>query len=225
MNRDAFEQLVNAWLAEPDCADLRERVDAAIQAEPELARLLDDWRRFDQLLRRGCPPPRGVDWPRLKARVLAAAVPNARGQDEVLDAALCEMPSVGDRVHWSRFHTRVMAALTRSRVGWASRPPEVASRPPEAVPRRRRYTRVVAGAATLLAAAAALLLAVLPHATPVVSSTGLVRVRLSAPLADGAGIAYAHIAGAPAAATLPEQFFAVDPMPKTGPSDEAAGYY
>lgn len=218
MNRDAFEQLVNAWLAEPDCAGLRERVDAAIKAEPELAHLFDDWRRFDQLLRRACPLPRGVDWPRLKARVLAAAVPNARGQDELLDAALREVPSVDDRVRWSRFHARVMAAFTRSRVGWASRPPE-------AVSRRRRYTRVVAGAATLLAAAAALLLAVLPHASPVASSTGLVRVRLSAPLADGAGIAYVHIAGAPAAATLPEQFFAVDPMPRSGPSDEAAGYY
>jgi hypothetical protein len=218
MNRDAFEQLVNTWLAEPDRDELKTQIDAAIEAEPELANVLDEWRRFDELLRRGCPVPGGVDWSRFKTRVVAAAAQDARDEDDLLNAALRELPSVDDHVHWSRFHARVMAALTRSGVRWASRPPETAFR-------RRRYTRVVAGAATLLAAAAALFLAILPHNGPLATGQGLVRVQVSAPPASGNGVAYVHIAGAPAAAASPERFFAVDPLPKSAPSAETADYY
>jgi hypothetical protein len=218
MTRDAFEQLVDAWLAEPQRADLKAQIDAAVRAEPEWAPLLEEWRRFDQLLRRGCAAPQGVDWPRLKARVLAAAHQNASREDELLDAALRAMPTVGDRVHWSRLHARVMAAITRSDVEWASRPPDAA-------PRRRRYIRVVAGAATLLAAAAALLLALLPSGAPLAAPRSLVRVGIGAPPPNGVGVVYVHIAGESATAAPPERLFAIDPLPRTAPSDETAGFY
>jgi hypothetical protein len=211
MTRDAFEQLVNAWLAEPGRDDLRRQVETAAAADPGVARLVAEWRRFDELMRRGCPAPRGVRWERLKARVLAAVEPGSATADEVFEAALRDLPPVADRIHWPRFHARVMAALTRSEAA--------------AAPRRRLYTRIVAGTATLLAAAAALLLALLPHGTPMASPGGLVRVSLSAPPANGAGIAYVHVSGALPSLAPPERLFVVDPMPNTGPSDAAAGYY
>ncbi len=218
MTRDAFEQLVDAWLAEPQRADLKAQIDAAVRAEPQWAALLDEWQRFDQFLRRAYAGPEGIDWGRLKTRTLAAVQPDAGGEDELLDAALRAMPTVDDRIHWSRLHARVMAAVTRSAVGWASRPPDAATR-------RRRYTRVVAGAATLLAAAAALLLALLPHGPHLAAPPSLVRVGVGAPPPNGVGVAYVHIAGGPANAAPPERLFTVDPMPQTGPSDETAGYY
>jgi hypothetical protein len=225
MTREAFEQLVDAWLAEPERTDLRAQIDAALRAEPQWATLLDEWQRFDQALRRGLSAPEGVDWERLKARILSAMEPDADAQDDLLDAALRALPTVDQQVHWSRFHARVMAAVTRSSVAWASRPP-TASRPPHAAPRRRRYTRVIAGAATLLAAAAALLLAFLPGRAPRAAPAGVLRVHVGAPPPNGAGVAYVQIAGGPAAAAAqPERLFDIDPLPPITPSDETAGYY
>lgn len=210
MTREEFEELVGAWLAEPEREDLRRRVEAAVRSEPELASELAAWQRCEELLRCGCPVPPEVDWARVKARILAAVEQDAADSDCALDAVLRELPPVDERVHWPRVHARVMAALTRDAV---------------AASRRRRYTRVAAGAATLLAAAAALFLAVLPGETPGPAADGSVQVRLCGPPPDVAGVAYAHIGGAPPSAAPPERFFVVDPMPKTGPSPEAAGYY
>jgi hypothetical protein len=218
MTRDAFEALVDAWLAEPQRADLKQQIDAAVRAEPQWAVLRDEWQRFDQLWRRESAAPDGVDWGQLKTRILAAAQQDAAKRDELLDAALRAMPAVDDRVHWPRFHARVMAAVTRSTVRWASRPPDAATR-------RRRYTRVVAGAATLLAAAAALLLAFLPRPAPIVTPASMLKVGVGAPPASGGGVAYVRIAGGPVTAAPPERLFDIDPLPPTAPSDETAGYY
>ena len=218
MTREAFEQLVDAWLAEPQRADLKAQLDAAVRAEPQWAALLDEWQRFDQLWQRGSAAPEGVNWGRLKTRILTAVQQDADAKDELLDAALRAMPAVDDRVHWPRFHARVMAAVTRSTVPWASRPQDAATR-------RRRYTRVVAGAATLLAAAAALLLAFLPRTAPMVTPASVLRVGMGAPPSNGGGVAYVRIAGGPVTAAPPERLFDIDPLPPTAPSDETAGYY
>jgi hypothetical protein len=210
MTRKAFEELVDAWLAEPQRHDLRRQIDAAVAADPALAAVVEQWRRFDELLQRGCTDPR-VHWDRLKEHILAAVSARDSADDELLDTALRTLPPVDARVHWPRFHARVMAAVSRGRIAAATR--------------RRRYTRVVAGAATLLAAAAALFLAFLPRPVPVTGPVSIVRVQLMAPPANAGGVVSVHIVSAASSAASPERFFAVDPMPKPEASNETVGVY
>jgi len=218
MDRLAFEQLVSAWLSEPDRADLRAQIDAALAAQPELAAIFDEWRRFDALLARGWSTPANVNWPRLKDRIVANLdQPQAidAEPDDALDSVLRDLPSLDARIDWSRLHGRISQAVARS-TGTAAR-------------RRRLYTGLAATAASLTAAAA-LLLAFLPHGAPPTAPAGLVRVTLSPPAtvrstAD-AGVAFARISAPSATAAAPQRLFVVDPliMPAE-PSVETAGYY
>ncbi len=217
MNRDAFEQLVSAWLDEPDRADLRTRIEAAAQADPELARLLNEWRRFDDLFRHGVPEAGGVDWTLLKTHVATAIDRNIlteQARDHALDEALRGLPGVDSRVDWPRFHERIASALTRSAGQAASH--------------RRRYT-MVAGGAVMLAAAAALIFAFLPVAGPGVGSPGLALVTLGPPPAAqpglASGVAYARITTGRPAEAQPERFFVIDPVKAAAPSNEAPDYY
>lgn len=218
MERLAFEQLVSAWLSEPERADLRRQIDAAIAGQPELAAVFDEWRRFDALLARGWPTPANINWPRLKDRIAARLdQPDAADteSDEALDAVLRGLPTFDARIDWPRLRGRISQAVARSAGSAASH--------------RRVYTGVAATAASL-AVAAALLLALLPHSASPTAPTGLVRVTLSPPAtvqsnAD-AGVAFARVSAPPAMAAAPQRLFVVDPliMPAE-PSAETAGYY
>jgi hypothetical protein len=213
MNRAEFEQLVSAWLDEPRRDDLRGRVEAAARADAELARELDRWQRLMPLLREGLPAPLAVDWAALKARIATAI--DRYGADghadaEALDVALRRLPPVDDRVDWARLRGRIGAALTR-----AGGP----------VSARRKRSRWVVSGAGLVAAAAAIVLALLPAGQTSSRSVGSASIAISPPPADqlSRGIALARIADV--AREQPERFFNVDPIVRTGPSEETAGYY
>ena len=214
MNRDAFEQLVDAWLTEPQRADLKARIDDAVRAEPELRRVLAEWERFDDLLRQGWPTPRGVDWSRLKVRI-SAAVDQGKGveiPDDALDEMLHRLPRVDDRVQWTRFHDRIRQAVNRAGA--------------RAGTRRWLFTRL-APVGAFVAAAAGLVLALLPRGGLAPSATGVVRVTLGGPpvAAVDDGVAYVQIAAGPMPAPSPQCFFTIDPAPNAGSSGDTTGYY
>lgn len=71
MKHQAFEQLVSEWLDRPARDVLRARIEAALHADPSLARLMSEWLRLNELIRRGLPGPDGVQWDQFKGRVAA----------------------------------------------------------------------------------------------------------------------------------------------------------
>lgn len=83
MNRQAFEQLVSEWLDRPAQDDLRARIEAAVRADPALARLMGEWLHLNRLIRGGLPGPHGVEWDRFRARLATLL---ERSLDESTDA-------------------------------------------------------------------------------------------------------------------------------------------
>lgn len=146
MDREAFEQLVSAWLDEPHRADLRARLERAVAAVPELAEVQAAYVRLVELLRRALAEP-PVDWAALKARV-AAEIDRAaerEAADPSWDARLrAALPGVEARVDWQTVQARIAAAVAACDRGTGRRP--------------RRLGWRVSLAAGSLAAAAALLL-------------------------------------------------------------------
>jgi hypothetical protein len=133
MNRETFEQLISQWLDNPADDDLRRRVEQAVADTPEL--LAD--RRQAELIEQGLRAarahgPAGVDWRRLRTRIMAqlgaspAAMPagddgagdDGAGDDGRLDELLARPARIELRVDWTRFRQRVsqhVAAAARTR--------------------------------------------------------------------------------------------------------------
>jgi hypothetical protein len=215
MDRDAFEQLVSAWLDEPERTDLQRQVEEAVRLEPELAALLAEWRRFDEVFRSQAPELRGVDWAKLEGHISAAidAADTSTTDEDALDTALHDLPSIEPRVDWPRLHERIAAAVRRSDQGVL----------------RRRW-RVILGTATVagLAAAAALVLTILPNPSPALLSSGVVRVTVGVPAAaveTSTGVAYARVSVTEAVHEQPQRFFSIDPIQQPAASDDAGGFY
>ena len=145
MDREAFEQLVSAWLDHPQRSDLRVRIDATCAEDPQLARVLHQYTQLERLLRDAAAHSPPVAWDRLKDRIAAQVhrVSNACPAEARLDAQLAALPDIETFVDWQAFHRRVSRAIQRS-------------------VRPRRTTHLMpwrtATAAGLLAAAAALVL-------------------------------------------------------------------
>lgn len=218
MNREAFEQLVCAWLDARHDAELRARIDAAVAAEPEWKPLLAEWERLDALLRRGFPAPRGVEWPALRGRIAArttgpgrcpgphevttAAPGDARGA--ALDAALAALADVDRRVDWPRLHTRIVRAVTG------------VSGERHGGPRRRRWLVTLAAG---LAAAATVLLALRPTAGPLPPGRGLVQVVVLPPPPAVAGeIVEVRLSVLEPTSPPPECLILVDPLVASTPT-------
>ena len=215
MNRDAFEQLVSAWLDEPERTDLQRQVEEAVRLAPELASVLAEWRRFDEAFRGQAPGMRGIDWTTLTTRISAAidAAAARTADEDALDTALRDLPSIEPRVDWPRLHERIVAAVRRSDQGV-----------------RRRRWRVVLGTAAVagLAAAAALVLTVLPNPSAPPLSSGVVRVTVGMPAATAGtstGVAYARVNVTEAVHEQPQRFFSIDPIQRPAASDDAGGFY
>lgn len=220
MNREAFEQLVCAWLDARHDVELRARIDAALTAESELKPLLVEWERFDALLRRGFPAPRGIEWPALRGRIAArttgtdhrpvphevasAAFNDAR--NAALDAALAGLADVDRRIDWPRLHARIVRAVTG------------ASGERHHRPRRRRWLVTMAAG---LAAAAAVLLALRPTAGPLPPVRGLVQVVVLPPPAtavvDGE-VVEVRLSVAEPTSPPPECLILVDPLVASTPT-------
>jgi len=172
MDREAFEQLVSAWLDEPDRADIRARLDAAAAEDSEFARLREQSVRLDRSLREVAATPLPVAWSRLAARV-GDAIDAAVGEDQTdaeLDARLRARPALEARVDWSRFRARVSNAIGR----------------PGAARQVWRHPRWrLSLAAGLLATAAALLLLLFTYAptpsTKPIGPAGVAHVSVLAP--------------------------------------------
>jgi len=215
MNRDAFEQLVSAWLDEPERTDLQRQVEEAVRLDANLVPVLEQWRRFDEAFSGQARELHGVDWTKLKTRISAAidAAPANTPDEDALDTALRNLPSIESRVSWPRLHERIVAALRRS----------------DQHILRRRW-RVVLGTAAVagLAAAAALVLTILPNPSAPPLSSGVVRVTVGMPTATAGtstGVAYARVSVTEAAHDQPQRFFSMDPIQQPAASDETAGYY
>lgn len=209
MTHAEFEQLVCAWLDEPQRTDLRQQVEAAIGADPSLAAHLDEWRRFDRCLRAALPPPGGVRWEALRLRFSQAVDEAVQREEFALDAALKHLPTVEHRVNWPRLHQRIASAVRRS-AG------------------RRAGLRAGLGVLSLvgLAAAAALVLSVLPDAAPSAVSSGLVQVSVRTPaLAPSSGTVVVRVSVPEGCEPEPERFFCIDPVRRGAIADEVAGYY
>ncbi len=213
MRRDEFEQLVSAWLDEPERLDLRERIEAAVAAHPAYAALLAEWRAFDEKLRAQAPAPGAIDWRRVEQRV-SGAIDRDDSAEHRLDELLAWPTSLEDRVDWVRQRARIMAAATVT-----------------AVPARRRRARLIAGALTAFAAAAALLLSFVPTRGPVhvpaPAAGGVARVELHESPAPASGVARFEISGGPATAPPPEpeRFFVLDPVVSSAPASDSLAFY
>ncbi|MEW6199422.1 MAG: hypothetical protein AB1601_12265 [Planctomycetota bacterium] len=217
MNGAAFEQLVCAWLDARHEAELRARLDAALAADPELKPLLTEWERFDTLLRRGFPAPRGIDWAALHRRIAArttragpwpvphqatfAAPDDAR--NAALDAVLAGLADVDRRIDWPRLHARIVRAVTGA-----------------SGERRRGHRRQqwLATAAAGLAAAAAVLLALRPTAGPLPPVRGLVQVVVLPPPAVAGETVEVRLSVAEPTSPPPECLILVDPLAASTPT-------
>jgi len=204
-----FEQLVCAWLDEPQQLDLARQVEQAVAADPALGALLEEWRRFDKCLHAAFPPACAVRWDRLRLRISQAVDEAARHDELALDAALKNLPTVDRHVNWPRLHQRIATAVRRGE-------------------RRRVGLRAGLGALGLagLAAAAALVLSVLPDAPPSAVSSGLVQVSVRMPaLVPSSGTVLVRVSVPDGCEPEPERFFSIDPIGRGATADEAAGYY
>lgn len=211
MKRDDFEQLVSAWLDEPQREDLRRQIEQTAASDPQWARELDEWQRFEALLARRLPDLPALDWSRLQDRVRIAIDADATGaeQDAALDTLLRRPPHLEHSVDWPRFRARVVAAA-------------VAGRPGRGI-RQRRWLVGVAGVA---AAAAGLFWTFMPEAGPGTQPPGLAAVTLSGPAArPSGGVVEVRVAISRAPAEAPERFFTIDPPDRGSVSDETDNYY
>lgn len=217
MNREAFEQLVCAWLDARHDGELRARIDAAVAADPELRPLLAEWERFDNLLRRGFPAPRGIEWPALRGRIAAGTTGTGHGpvphevtaapsdaRSAALDAALAGLADVDRRVDWPRLHARIVRAVT-----------DLSGERHRGFRRRKWLVTAAAG----LAAAAAVLLALRPTAGPLPPVRGLVQVVVLPPPAAVAGeTVEVRLSVAEPTLPPPECLILVDPLVASTPT-------
>ncbi len=186
MNREEFEQLVSRWLDEPQREDLKAAVERAVAGSAELTRLRDQWRRLDELIRAAAVEPAGVDWPRLRRRILSALCESAAPgvpavEEESLDRALAMLPEVEPRVDWEKLQRRIMARVAAER---SARPGR------EQRDILRLVRRPVLVGVGLAAAAAVLLMTVLPRPGLVGGREGVARVRVgAAPASSSPGYA------------------------------------
>lgn len=155
MTRDDFEMLLSDWLDGRDCDALSAAIRSAVDAEPGLRQVRDEWLRVDELLRHAEAGQAAaldrVRWPALKTRILsrvdALVDDSLAAGDDGLDAAIAGATALPAGVRWESQRRRVAAAIN-------SAPPRSAI----GVPRLRRV-RAVAGGVLGLAAAALLALA------------------------------------------------------------------
>lgn len=212
MTLEQFEQLVSAWLDEPERADLRAALDDAVRDCPSFADVLRRWQRSEALLHQGLPQPEAVDWNQLHARISARLNASAPpGDDEAVDGLLRALPTVEQRVDWPLLRSRISSAVAQSARSSA---------------RRRRW---LAGSAGLFAAAAALVLALWPHTPPVAPPVGVFRMTVSAAAPPSAapegGVFSMRVAALATVADPPQRFFAMDPLVPAGPSAETVNFY
>ena len=81
MDRQVFEQLVSAWLDQPDRDALRALVHDAVREDPALLPLLKQWLRLHKHVRTALPEPPGVAWDHFRAQ-LSVALDCAAGRNE-----------------------------------------------------------------------------------------------------------------------------------------------
>jgi hypothetical protein len=216
MNHEQFEQLVSAWLDAPDDLALRERIEAALRADPARAAEFAEWQALDRVIRAGVPEPRGIDWDRLRAHI-AAGVDAADDADVALDRVLAAEARLDRQVDWQRQRQHIAAAIaaeTRAAV-------------------RRRRAQWIGGLTTFAAAAAAVVLAILPAPVapvPVQASDAVVLVRVGGEsgrdsfAADSVAEVRIVAAALPAADDAP-RFFAIDPRQPTSTVEEVVSLY
>ncbi|MGD8454386.1 MAG: hypothetical protein PVJ57_21440 [Phycisphaerae bacterium] len=210
MNREAFEQLVNAWLDEPERDDLLRQIEAAEREEPPLAVIRIQLRLVELHVSRLRDVELPIAWDRQRRRVAeaVASADDATGADARLDAELLTLPGVADRVNWTVLRQRISAAVA-----------DTAS-----VRRVRPLWRVAAAAGVLATAAGLLGLLLTFPPTPVVAPRGIVSVTVLAqmPATDkAAGVVRVQVmedAGAPKVSPVveptesaPEAFFMLSP--------------
>ncbi len=109
MNWDAFENLLSAWLDDPQNAELLAQVSAAADSSAALGRLRDEWLRVAELLRAAGESAARVDWARLQERIRAAIADEAGAADADVDALL--RGGAAPRVDWFRQRERILAAV------------------------------------------------------------------------------------------------------------------
>jgi hypothetical protein len=177
VNREEFEQLVSRWLDEPQREDLKAAVERAVAGSDELARLRDQWQRLGELIRAAALEPAGVDWQRLRRRILSAlresAAPGVPAvEEESLDRALAMLPAVEPRVDWEKLRHRIMARVAAER---SARDRQDILRP---------VLRPWVVGLGLAAAAAVLVMTVLPRPGAMDGREGVARVWVGGPPAS-----------------------------------------
>ena len=180
MDRETFEQLLSAWLDEPQRDDLHRRIEAAVAESRELGRLRDEWLRLDRLVRGSLPRADRVDWRRFQEHVAAAIAPDAA--DGALDEKLRRSMEIEQRVDWPRLRRRISQAVAHS----------------AAEPKVIRFRLRTVAASIVVAAAAALLMIMFALPTqPARAPLGFARARVvgtaPAPAVPDAGRAFARV--------------------------------
>lgn len=218
MNRDDFEKTVSDWLDNPGSETLRRQIAAALEQDPGLQQVLDEWQRFDRLVRSSPPTPIGVDWEKMARRMRTAAACDDESADGRLDEALRTTAVLDRRVDWERLRERTVAAAWSTNVAASG-------------VTRRAILRVVAGG---LATAAAIGLAWLPTRSNVFetqadeSEPAVVAVTVDVPMEPTnvmSGFVEVEIVDVQISAPKPERFFVLDPVVSRGPQAEVTDYY
>ena len=150
MQPEQFEQLLSAWLDEPQREDLRQQIEAAVAATPEFGQLRDEWVHLHHLILGQATVSPALDWSRLQQRTSDRVAQEPLAASD-LDAALRTATNIEARVDWQQLRGRIGQTIA----GDASHGTT-----------RRRSTAVRWAASLLAAAAAVLLLVVLPSSPP-----------------------------------------------------------
>lgn len=142
MRPERFEQLVSDWLDQPQRADLREQIAAALRAHPELAKCKTEHEHLHDLLRDATASgaEAGVRWPRFRQET-HARVREPRASTVPSDDSLRRATTIGEQVDWDRFRADVMASI-----GAESQPPRRIR-----FPRLMRFRLVASAAAAVVA--------------------------------------------------------------------------
>ena len=74
MDRESFERKLSEWLDNPQCDKLRAMLDRAVAQTPRLCRVRADWQRLSDALKSTAIAPDGVEWQRLRRRILKAVL-------------------------------------------------------------------------------------------------------------------------------------------------------